>query len=318
MDNEGFQAYLHQHDEEIWEAVLENLIPSVHPVDRDATRIWFALWPLKLLRLLQASTDEDATAKEFLLDGKYRLHDHVDSSVDFLYGSIYWHHVKQALIKRSSSESHPPGENLEGEIRSLAQKLASELNTEPALLLGISAVAFMAHQQLGARAFQVTSDSRETKQKKISPERILKQRSRRRTQGLFGFLRTVNRKFKITFDERKASSTFQCIEGQDLSSASAGDERDYQTEDHRRIAGPIPAECRVASCGYCWIGILSGRKNLIEMSDHERKRLEYFGYADASSHHESHPLIRLACQSKCYGDVTVIVPPWNGSLKGRR
>ena len=315
---DAFRAFLNQHDETAWDGVLADLEPSLHPVDREATRIWFGFWPLKLRRLLRETTDETATAREYLLDGRYRLEHQLDESVDFLYGSIYWDHVKEALLQRSESA---PGRNLErlgSEIRKLAGGVAAQLKVEASLLLGISAVGFMAFQQVGEQPFRNGSASGTSRTKRPKPGKILKRRNRTTSQGLFGFLRTVNRRFTVRFDEAKRDATFSCIEGQDLSSASAGDERDYQTRDHRCIAGPIPAECRVASCGYCWIGVLSGRENIIEVSAHERRRLNYFGYLDSSSHEEAHPVIRLACQSKCYGDVTVVVPPWNGSLDGRR
>ena len=315
---DAFPAFLNQHDETAWDGVLADLEPSLHPVDREATRIWFGFWPLKLRRLLRETNDEAATAREYLLDGRYRLEHQLDESVDFLYGSIYWDRVKEALLQRNESASGRNLESLGSEIRKLAGGVAAQLKVEASLLLGISAVGFMAFQQVGAQPFRNGSASGPTRTKRPAPEKILKKRARTTSQGLFGFLRTVNRRFTVRFDESKRDATFSCIEGQDLSSASAGDERDYQTRDHRCIAGPIPAECRVASCGYCWIGVLSGRENIIELSAHERRRLNYFGYLDSSSHDETHPVIRLACQSKCYGDVTVVVPPWNGSLDGRR
>lgn len=318
MDMDAFRAFLNLHDEPAWDEVLADLEPSLHPVDREATRIWFGFWPLKLQRILRESTDEAATAQQYLLDGRYRLEHQLDESVDFLFGSIYWDRVKAALLERSESAPGRILESLGSEIRSLAGGVASQLKVEASLLLGISAVGFMAFQQVGEQPFRNGSASGSSRTKRPNPEKILKQRSRTTSQGLFGFLRTVNRKFTVRFDESKRDAAFSCIEGQDLSSASAGDDRDYQTRDHRCIAGPIPAECRVASCGYCWIGVLSGREKIVEVSAHERRRLNYFGYLDSSSHTESHPVIRLACQSKCYGDVTVVVPPWNGSLDGRR
>lgn len=315
---DAFQAFLNQHDEPAWDGVLADLEPSLHAVDREATRIWFGFWPLKVRRLLRESTDEAATAQKYLLDGRYRLEQQLDESVDFLYGSIFWDRVKEALLRRSKSASGRVLESLGSEIRKLADEVAARLKVEASLLLGITAVGFMAFQQVGSQPFRNGSASGTSRSKRPTPAKILKQRSRTSNQGLFGFLRTVNRKFTVRFDESKRDATFSCIEGQDLSSASAVDERDYLTRDHRCIAGPIPAECRVASCGYCWIGILSGREKIVELSAHERRRMNYFGYLDSSSDDETHPVIRLACQSKCYGDVTVVVPPWNGSLDGRR
>jgi ferredoxin len=99
--------------------------------------------------------------------------------------------------------------------------------------------------------------------------------------------------------------------------ASSTDQRNYLSQDHRRIAGPIPAECRSAACGYCWIGVIGGKENLSEVTEFEKRRMRHFGYLAEDGHVESHPHVRLACQSRCYGNVSVVVPPWNGVLMGR-
>ena len=98
--------------------------------------------------------------------------------------------------------------------------------------------------------------------------------------------------------------------------ASSCDKRDFRSQDHRRIAGPVPAECRSGACGYCWIGVLGGQENLSDVTDFEKKRLHHFGYVPREVEVGPHSHIRLACQSKCYGDVSVVIPPWNGVLDG--
>ena len=219
---DAFRDFLNRHDEPAWDRVLADLEPSLHPVDREGTRIWFGFWPLKLRRLLHESIDEAVTAREYLLDGRYRLEHQLDESVEFLYGSIYWNRVKEALLQRSESASHLDLESLGSEIRRLAGGVAAHLKVRKSLLLGISAVALMAFQQVGAQPFRSGSGSGTPRSKRPMPEKILKHRSRKTSQGLFGFLRTVNRKFTVRFDESKRDATFSCIEGQDLSSASAG------------------------------------------------------------------------------------------------
>ena len=119
----------------------------------------------------------------------------------------------------------------------------------------------------------------------------------------------------MTFDESAPDSFYEALEGQDLSMASGSDARDFQELDPRRIAGPVPVQCRSGACGYCWIGVLSGQENLSEMTAFEKRRLEYFGYAPPKEIARKHPSVRLACQSKCYGDVSIVVPPWNGVLQ---
>ena len=49
----------------------------------------------------------------------------------------------------------------------------------------------------------------------------------------------------------------------------------------------------------------------------ERARLRYFGYDTVNDGADTHPLIRLACQSECHGDVTIAIAPWNGELNRR-
>jgi ferredoxin len=110
---------------------------------------------------------------------------------------------------------------------------------------------------------------------------------------------------------------FRAINGQDIAMAGGDTGADYRHLDYRRPAGPVPVECRVGSCGYCWIGLLAGRENLSPMTSFERERLRYFGYDTANAPDDAHPLIRLACQSQCQGDVTVAISPWNGELDRR-
>ncbi len=46
--------------------------------------------------------------------------------------------------------------------------------------------------------------------------------------------------------------------------------------------------------------------------------MKYFGYDFGYSEQEPHPPIRLACQAKCLGNVSIAIAPWNGILNVRR
>jgi len=47
MNNETpFEKFLSQQNEESWSAALATLLRSIHEVDRNATQIWFAFFPL--------------------------------------------------------------------------------------------------------------------------------------------------------------------------------------------------------------------------------------------------------------------------------
>src|SRR5438876_11457208 len=92
-----FEAFLNQHDHAAWSQVLLSLLPSIHEVDRNATEIWFAFYPLALFLSLEEAEDTGKLAKELLLQGNYYLKDQIDSSHTFLYGHRYWPQVKQAV-----------------------------------------------------------------------------------------------------------------------------------------------------------------------------------------------------------------------------
>ena len=310
----AFESFLAQQDDKSWSEALDILLPLVHPVDQDATRIWFAFWPLQLNQIVQESDDLEQTAQKLELRGGYRLEKQLDSSLDFLYGSRYWSEVHEAVCTHAESSISGEG-SLTDQIQAIAQKIASKLRVSESLVIGITAVAFMVLQQIGKGAFSATSVN--PPQRKSSPERVLRARSRKRG-GLLGFLHTVDARYKITFNEQDKSACFQAIHGQDLSMAAGKDERDYQSIDPRRIGGPIPFQCRVANCGTCWIGVLGGKEKLSEISPFEKERLKYFGYDFGNSEQETHPPIRLACQSKCLGNVSIAIAPWNGILNVRR
>ena len=313
-----FQSYLEKHHEANWAEVLEKLLPSIHPVDQVATQIWFSFWPLKLSRLLHQAEDPQRVAKQLLLDGNYRLEDQLDSSVEFLYGARFWPDVKRAILAVAERTTRPEGTPLDRQIRQVASQVASDRQVAEAVVLGIAAVGFMALQQVGIDVFSEVVGGPSTRPlDKRSPEEMLRVRSTESRSGLLGFLHQVDRRFVVTFDENRKDARFQVVRGQDLSMASAADTRDYKSQDPRRIAGPIPAQCRSAACGYCWVGVLGGKEKLSPVTPFERKRLRHFGYDSTESEGESHPHIRLSCQSRCYGDVVLVVPPWNGVLEGR-
>jgi hypothetical protein len=62
------------------------------------------------------------------------------------------------------------------------------------------------------------------------------------------------------------------------------------------------------------VGVIAGADRLspIDPSD-EGKRLGVFGYTQPASS-QGAPLIRLACQARPSGDVTFVIPPWNGII----
>ncbi len=81
-----FEQFLNQHDEEAWSATLATLMRSVHEVDRNATQIWFAFYPLSLFRALQDSDDREKLARQLLLQGQTRSTPRMHFSTDIVFG----------------------------------------------------------------------------------------------------------------------------------------------------------------------------------------------------------------------------------------
>ncbi len=305
-----FETFLHQHDEEAWAAILTTLLRSVHEVDRNATQIWFAFYPLSLFQALAHAADSDELARELLLQGDYQLRNQIDSSHKFLYGHRFWPEVKKAV--EASVPNFKESVPLADQILKVAQEVAASLKVNESLTIGITAVGFMTVQQVGLDAFKNAKGEMllDRKAAKKSPEQVLKDRAVDDSQGLFSFLKTIDKKWTITYDEADASARYKMNHDQDMAWGAADDRtRNWREIDPRRPEGPIPVECRSASCGTCWVGVLGGAEKLSDVAVREGKKIKEFGYIDTT---EAKPLIRLACQAKALGAVSIVIPPWNG------
>ncbi|HKC63483.1 MAG TPA: 2Fe-2S iron-sulfur cluster-binding protein [Pyrinomonadaceae bacterium] len=307
----SFEKFLDNHTDEAWSLAVAKLLPSIHEVDKTATQVWFRFYPLALLRALQQSDDPEQLAARLLLQGNYYLRDQIDSSHTFLYGHRFWPEVKRAVRERADSFDER-STDLATEAREIAKAIAAETKVEESLLTGITAVALMTLQQVGIEAFQaapgkVLIDERAARK---SPEQVLRERARDDKQGLLGFLKTIDKEWTITFDENDPAAKYRMKNAADLAYGAAEDRsRDWRSVDPRRIEGPIPVECRSASCGTCWVGVLGGAEKLSDVARLEGKRIKEFGYIDTL---EPKPLIRLACQAVVSGAVSIVIPPWNG------
>ncbi|MDQ1728535.1 MAG: hypothetical protein QOD33_660 [Pyrinomonadaceae bacterium] len=307
-----FETYLGQQGEEAWAASLTTLLRLVHQVDKNATQIWFSFYPLSLFRALQAAADPEKLAAQLLIQGDYRLADQIDSSHKFLYGHRYWPEVKQAVQSGAEEFTTDATATLADEILRVAHAVAQARKLDESLLVGITAVAFMTLQQAGLPAFKQAKGEvlLDRKHVKKSPEQVLRERAVDDSQGLFGFLKTVDKKWTVTHDENDDAAKYKLNNAQDLAwGAEADRSRNWRELDPRRVEGPIPVECRSASCGTCWVGVLGGAEKLSDVAVREGKKIKEFGYIDTT---EPKPLIRLACQAQALGAVSVVIPPWNG------
>ncbi|HSB11483.1 MAG TPA: 2Fe-2S iron-sulfur cluster-binding protein [Blastocatellia bacterium] len=304
-----FEAFLNRHDDQDWREIIRALLPHIHEVDRTATQIWFHFFPVALARALQRAEDPERLARRLSLDGRYLLEDQIDSSHSFLFGHRYWPQVKAAVSELAASTIAPASLDLTALIRQVAADIATRVKVDRSLVAGIAAVAFMTLQQVGAEHFKSSPEETGTTSHR-SPEEILRARARDDRQGLLSFLRP-DKIFTITFDEQDPTAKFTLINTQHLTTAAANDKRQHHLREPRCIPGegPIPVQCRSASCGTCWVGVLAGAEKLSKVRSLESRRIKEFGYIDTG---ETQPLIRLACQAQAYGNVSIVIPPWNG------
>src|SRR6267143_2067284 len=192
-----FETYLNQQGEEAWAATLTTLLRSIHDVDKNATQIWFSFYPLSLFQALESAPDPDKLAAQLLMQGVFRLKDQIDSSHTFLYGHRYWPQVKKAVETFTENYDGAGNVQLSDQILELARQIAAAVKVDLSLLAGITAVAFMTIQQAGLAAFKNAPGAMllDKKHAKKSTDQILSERAKDDSQGLFGFLKTIDKKW---------------------------------------------------------------------------------------------------------------------------
>lgn len=305
MNEVKFVEFLRQHDDDAWGEVVSNLLPDVHAVDRNALKIWFSFFPVKLYRAL--AENEEKAVRDLILIGKYKLADQVDSSHWFLFGHRYWEQAKQVVM---ADAKNPPRTSLEQHIRQAAR----QMKAEPETVLGIVAVAYATLQQVGWEVFSKPVRKSDVPGDR-SPEAIVNERSKPEPRSFLASLlqSPVNYDYTIRFDENDPKKKFKALTGQALSVAGAEmpNAADFRAKDPRCVTGPIPVECQTGACGTCWVGVLGGEENLNEITNFEKTRLEKIGY---STDPVKHPVIRLGCKALCHGPASIVIPPWSGVL----
>ena len=250
--------------------------------------------------------------KRLLLQGNFRLKNQIDTSHHFLYGHRYWPEVKKAVEEHAAAFEASANATLTDEIRKVAAGVSSRSKIDKSILAGITAVAFMTVLQAGLANVSAAPGAIDISKKssRKSPEDVLSERAKDDSQGLFGFLKTVDKDWTVTYDESDPRARFKLINEEELASAAARDQsQDWRARDERCIEGPIPVECRSASCGTCWVGVLGGAEKLTEVKVREAKMIKEFGYIVTD---DAKPIIRLACQAQATGAVSIVIPPWNG------
>jgi ferredoxin len=307
-------ARLSRYSPAAWLRAVDALADEIHPIDLNATRIWFAFYPLELHLALETAADSSALARTLGLMGRWRLADQVETSHRFFYAHRYWPQIKAAVQAYSGGAP----EDLAALATVVAGAAARTARVDRENLLGLTLAALMTLRQAGPDAFGAERGAVHLPPatRALSPHQVLKRRARDDSQGIFGFARGLKKRWTVTFDENDPAARFTAIHGQEIASAAHDGVRDYRSRDPRCTPGegPIPVECRAASCGTCWIGVLGGAAKLSPVVERdEGRRLRVFGYAETGAG-EPTPLIRLACQARALGAVSIVIPPWNGII----
>jgi ferredoxin len=279
-------------------------------VDRSALQVWFRFFPLELFRHLEAAVDRELAKSKLAMLGRYELKDQVDTSHRFLYGHRFWKETKQAIEKEA--ETFTASEHgLTDEIQKIAITVAERRQVERSLTTAIAAVGLMTLVQSGLEDFKAAGGEIEKPSGLLakSPDKIVAARAEDDSQGIFGFLKTVNKKYSIIYDEAHGGK-FPVISQEEIASASAKDQsQKWKEMDDRCWEGVVPVECTSAACGTCWVGVIGGQDKLSPVSRRERRAMKTFGYNQPD---DEKPFLRLACQAEALGNATIVIPPWNG------
>jgi ferredoxin len=304
------EAFLRQFDAADWNAAREAILPSVHEVDRTAVRIWSHVYPLPLSDAYDSAEDAAALTRRLRIEGNARLApDQIDASHWFFHAHRHWPAVTSAIVSFAGRDEDRSTRDPTSVVRAVATEAAAAARVAEDLLVGISFAGVMTLRQVGLEAFAAAAAKHSAAAAASqSPDAVVAARHRDDSQGAFGFLRGA-RRFSVIFDERRADARFPILENQHLTTAAAADTRDYTRGPRRFQEGPIPAQCRSATCGTCWIGVLGGAGKLSAIEADEARKLREFGYLDVQ---EERPIVRLACQARAFGNVTIVIPPWNG------
>lgn len=311
MANELF-SHLRTFSETDWLDAIQELQNDIHPVDQDAVNIWFRFFPLELRLYIEAAEDRKEAERVLSLQGNYMLEDSLDSSHHFLYGHRYWAHVKAAVNEESASFKGDAKQGLVELIKAVSSNAAKKADVDQKLLNAIAAVGLATFNQVGAEEFQKTAgDVAKPKGAMAgSADAVIAAREKDDSQGLFGFLKTVDKKFSVSYAAEDYSGKFQVYDDQEITQAAGQDRsRDWRALDQRCWQGPIPIECTAAACGTCWVGVLGGKEKLDPVQRRERYNVQLQGYKQPN---EERPYLRLACQARAHGNVTLVIPPWNG------
>ena len=172
-----------------WRRAIDTLGSEIHEIDRNATKIWFAFYPLQLHQALEQSADVVATVRTLGLMGRWRLADQIDTSHTFLYGHQFWFEAKRAVLEYTSGPVPPSSLDLGMQVQEASARVAAAAGVPCEHVIGITAVALRTLQQVGAPALAGARGGvvAAGNYAGLSADEVLRLRERRRSRSVLGF-----------------------------------------------------------------------------------------------------------------------------------
>ena len=260
----NLEKYLEQFSEADWLAVVDELLPCIHEVDRDAVQIWFRFFPLDLHRYIAKADGGDDAVSGLALQGNYELKGQIDTSHHFLYGHRHWKVIKAAIEAEAVVFTDQTPTLIE-EIKAIGMLVAEKLSVERQMVNAMATIGLATLNQVGLEAFRSATGEtvKPTGVMTKSPNAVIAGRAKDDSQGLLGFLKTVNKNYSVAYSNGRVAGKFDIMNEQEIAGASAGDRsRNWQEQDQRCWEGVVPVECLSASCGTCWVGVVGGSDKL--------------------------------------------------------
>ena len=173
----------------------------------------------------------------------------------------------------------------------------SRLTWRNLIVNAIAAVGLMTLNQVGLEAF-VAADAEVEPPKglmKKSPDTIVNERAKDDSQGMLGFLKTIDKRYSVIYSNGRLQGKFQIMSDQQIAASHCRHIAELERTGRRCWEGVVPVECLSASCGTCWVGVLGGQEKLSEVQRLERRSMKVFGYNQPE---DEKPYLRLACQPR--------------------
>lgn len=180
-----------------WAGAVETLTPQIHPIDRNATRVWFAFFP----------------------DGPDG--DRIPASHTFLYGHRFWPQVKRAILAAAKDASWPAV--LPELISRIAEHATRTTQVDRDQLLGITAASLLSLRRAGLDVFAGTSSVVQlpawSHVRSIRQVRGARARQRWRLLGALA----GKRRFRVTYSEAVPRAFCKVNDGETIASALPAD-----------------------------------------------------------------------------------------------